>query len=219
MCDSLSMLGVSVASDLSWNEHTSPVAKSAARKMGFLFRSKRLFTPLHLLTLYKAQNRPFLEYGSHLWRGASKYSLATLNTIQKRVIRLIDDSALTDSLDSPAHRRNVSALSLYYRYSHSRCSDELKSVIPSKACFAGRSRFADSQHSFAVKLEKCRTTSFAITFVPMTSRNWNSLSASIFPCTYNLQTFKTGRTNTYASTLSRDQLSLLFGNGMVFRDP
>ena len=92
MCDSLSMLGVSVASDLSWNQHISSVAKSAARKIGFLFRFKRFFTPLHLLTLYKVQIRPCLEYGSHLWRGASKYSLASLDTIQKRAIRLIDDS-------------------------------------------------------------------------------------------------------------------------------
>ena len=128
------MLGVSVASDPSWNEHISSVAKSAARKIAFLFRPKRFFTPLHLLALYNAQIRPCLEYGSHLWRGASKYSLASLDTIQKRAIRLIDNSALTDSLDSLAHRRNVSALSLYYRYYHGRCSDELKSVIPPKAC-------------------------------------------------------------------------------------
>ena len=143
---------------------------------------------MHLLTLYKSQIRPCLEYGSHLWRGASKYSHASLDTIQKRAIRPIDDSSLTDSLDSLAHRRNVSALSLYYRYYHSRCSDELKSIIPPKACFARSTRFADSQHSFAFKLEKCRTLSFANTFVPMTSRNWNSLPASIFPSTYNLQT-------------------------------
>ena len=77
------------------------------------------------------------------------------------------------------------------RYHHGRCSDELKSIIPPKACFARSTRFADSQHYLAVKLEKCRTTSFANTFVPMTSRNWNSLPASIFPSTYNLQTFKT----------------------------
>ena len=77
MCDSLSMLGVSVASDLFWNEHISSVAKSAARKIGFFFRSKRFFTPLHLFTLYNPQIRPCLEYGSHLWRGASKYSLTT----------------------------------------------------------------------------------------------------------------------------------------------
>ena len=72
-----------------------------------------------------------------------------------------------------------------------RCSDELKSVTPPKGCFTRSTRFADSQHSFAVKLEKCRSTSFANTFVPMTSKSWNSLPASIFPSTYNLQTFKT----------------------------
>ena len=167
------------------------MAKSEARKIDFLFRSKRFFTLLHLLTFYKAQIRPCLEYGSHLWRRASKYSLATLDTIQKQAIRLIDDSSLTDSLDSLAHRRNVSALSLYYRYYYGGCSYELKSVVSPNACFACSTRSADSQHSFAVKLEKCRTTSFANTFVPMTSRNWNSLPASIFPSTYNLQTLKT----------------------------
>ena len=130
MCDSLTILGVSVASDLSWNEHISSVAKSAAKKIGSLFRSKRFFKPLHLLTLYKAQIRPCLEYGSHLWRGASKYSHATPDTVQKRAIRLIDISSLTDSLDSLAHRRNVSALSLYYRYYHGMCSGELVSNSP-----------------------------------------------------------------------------------------
>ena len=47
--------------------------------------------PSSLLTLYKAQIRPCLEYGSHLWRGASEHSLATLDAIQKRAIKLIED--------------------------------------------------------------------------------------------------------------------------------
>ena len=118
-------LCVSVASDLSWNEHISSVAKLAARKIGFLFRSKQFFMPLHLLTFYKAQIRPCLEYGSRLWRGASKYSLATLDTIQKRSTRLIADSTLTGSLDLLFHR-SFFALSLFYRYHHDRCSDVYK---------------------------------------------------------------------------------------------
>ena len=86
--------------------------------------------PNSLLTLYKAQIRPCLEYASHLWRGASKHSLATLDAIQKQAIKLIGDSALTNSLDSLVHRRTISALSLYYRYYHGVCSVELKSIIP-----------------------------------------------------------------------------------------
>ena len=62
---------------------------------------------------------------------ASKYYLGTLDAIQRRAVRLIDDSALTDCLDSLAYRRNVSALSFFYRdYPQGRCSDDLKSVIP-----------------------------------------------------------------------------------------
>ena len=82
--------------------------------------------------LYKAQIGPCLKY---LWRGASNHSLNTLDAIQRRAIRLIGDPALTDTLDSLVHRRSVSALSLFYRYYHGFCSDEIKSIIPPKASF------------------------------------------------------------------------------------
>ena len=145
---------------------------------------------ISLLTLYKAQIRPCLEYGSHLWRGASKHSFATLNAIQKRAIKLIGDPALTNSLDSLTHRRTISALSLYYRYYHGVCSVELKSIILPKALFSRTTRFSNAQHPFAVKLDKNRTSAFANSFIPMTSRDWNSLPATVFPATYNLQLFK-----------------------------
>ena len=185
------MLGVTLGSDLSWNDHISTTAKAAARKLGLLFRSRRCYTPSQLLMLYKAQIRPCLEYGSHLWRGASKHSLATLDAIQKRAIKLIGEPALTNSLDSLAHRRTVSALSLYYRYYHGVCSVELKSIIPPNALFTRNTRFSNAQHPFAVKLDKSRTSAFANSFIPLTSRDWNSLPATIFPATYNLQLFKT----------------------------
>ena len=101
-------------------------------KLGLRFRTRRYYIPSQLLTLYKAQIRPCLEYGSHLWRGASKHSLATLDAVQKRAIKLIGDPALTNSLDSLAYRRTISALSPCYRYYHGVCSVELKSIIPLK---------------------------------------------------------------------------------------
>ena len=96
----------------------------------YLFRTKRFFTPTQLLTLYKAQIRPCLDYCSHLWRGASKHSLNTFDAIQRLAIRLIGDPALTDTLDSLGYRRSGFALSLFYRYYHGFCSDEIKSIIP-----------------------------------------------------------------------------------------
>ena len=51
---------------------------------------------------------PFLEYGYDLCRVASKHSLASLDTFQKRIIRLINDSALAAPLDLLVHWRSVS---------------------------------------------------------------------------------------------------------------
>ena len=53
---------------------------------------------------------------------------------------------LKENMDFVSLDDFVSALSLYYRYYHGRYSDELKSKIPPKACFARSTRFADSQH-------------------------------------------------------------------------
>ena len=181
--DKISMLGVTLGSDLSWNDHISTIAKAAARKLGL----DAVILPVNFLYCIS----PCLEYGSHLWRGSSKHSLATLDAIQKRAIKLIGDPALTNSLDSLAHRRTVSALSLYYRYYHGVCSVELKSIIPPNALFTRNTRFSNAQHPFAVKLDKSRTSAFANSFIPMISRDWNSLPATIFPATYNLQLFKT----------------------------
>ena len=91
----ISMLGATLGSDLFWNDHISTAAKAAACKLGLLVRSRHYFTPSSLLTLYKAQIGPCLKYGSYLWRGASKHSLATMDAIQKRAIKLIGDPALT----------------------------------------------------------------------------------------------------------------------------
>ena len=92
----------------------------------------------------RSYHRPCLEYGSHLCRGASKHSLATLDAIQKGAIKQIGDPALTSTLDSLAHRKTISALSLYYRYyTHGVCSVELKSIIPPEAIFARNMRFSN----------------------------------------------------------------------------
>ena len=125
------------------------------------------------------------------------------------------DSSLADSLDSLAHRRNVSALSLYYRYYYGRRTYELKSVIPPKRS----TRFADSQHSYVVKLEKCRTTLHSL--IRLSPRLQGTGTPSLHPSFPALRIFKPskpGFTNTYASTFSLDQLSLLFGNARIFRD-
>ena len=186
----LSMLGVDACANLSWDEHVRGIARAASQKLGFLFRAKRYFTPDQLLILYKAQIRPTLEYCSHVWGSAPKHTLALLDTIQKRAVRLVGNESLTGSLHSLEHRRKVGDLTLYYRFFHGNCSAELAALIPPRNHHVRSTRQSEAAHPFAVQLDTSRTTIFKNSFSCRVSELWNSLPSCVFPQQYNLQLFK-----------------------------
>jgi len=119
-----------------------------------------------------------------------KLFLILVDSIQRRAIRLIDDPALTNKLLPLAHRRAVSYLSLFYRYSHGPCSNEINSIIPPVVVPNRQTRRASRSHLFTVSLKKSRTSHFDQTFVPRVLRLWNNLLPHVFPRSPNLQIFK-----------------------------
>nr|CAH7752177.1 unnamed protein product [Callosobruchus chinensis] len=129
--------------------------------------------PSNLLTLYKAQIRPSLEYCSHIWGAAAPTTLSILDAVQRRAIRFIGNPAFTCHLQPLSHRCAVSDLSLFYRYSNGFCSSELTTIIwpLSKRCTRGTS----SSHLKAVVLHTSRTERYDRTFIPRMSRAWNGL--------------------------------------------
>ncbi|CAH1993680.1 unnamed protein product [Acanthoscelides obtectus] len=96
-----------IIEDLIWREHISSIAAAAGKRLGYMFRAKKYFSPHDLLTLYKAQIMPSLEYCSNVWGSAAPTTLSMLDAVQMRAVRLIDDSSLTDSLGTLSHRRAV----------------------------------------------------------------------------------------------------------------
>nr|CAH7731091.1 unnamed protein product [Callosobruchus chinensis] len=140
-----------------WHEHVSSIATAAGKKLGYLFRARKYFSPSNLLTLYKAQIRPSLEYCSHIWGAAAPTTLSILDTVQRRAIRLIGDPALTCHLQPLFHRRAVGDLSLFYRYSNGFCSSQLTSIIPPLSKPARCTRGTSSSHPKAVVLHTSGT--------------------------------------------------------------
>ena len=187
---SVSLLGLSISESLDWKQHISSISRAAACKLGFLFRARKYFTPSHLLILYKSQVRPLLEYCSHVWGGAPSCYLSVLDRLQSKAVRLVNDAQLTNSLQSLHHRRCVSALSLFYRYYFSRCSNELSSIIPLPKSYARSTRLAHVGNPYIVSTERCRTSHHASSFIPRTSALWNNLPLSAFPLSYDLALFK-----------------------------
>nr|CAH7732333.1 unnamed protein product [Callosobruchus chinensis] len=90
-----------------WHEDISSIATAAGKKFGYLFRARKYFSPSNLLTLYKAQIKPILEYCSHIWGAAALITLPILDVVQRRAINLIGDPALTCHLQPLSHRRGV----------------------------------------------------------------------------------------------------------------
>nr|CAH7763473.1 unnamed protein product [Callosobruchus chinensis] len=59
---------------------------AAGENLGYLFRARKHFSPANLLTLYKAQIRPSLEYCSHIWRAAAPTTLSIHDAVQRMAI-------------------------------------------------------------------------------------------------------------------------------------
>nr|CAH7763730.1 unnamed protein product [Callosobruchus chinensis] len=80
---------------------------SAGKQLECVSIARNYFSQFNLLLPYKAQIRPSLEYCSHIWGAVDPTTLAILDAVQKRAIRLIADPALTCHVQPLPHRRAV----------------------------------------------------------------------------------------------------------------
>ena len=119
---SITQLGLSISSNLTWKPHINSIAKHASQKVGFLSRARGYFSPSQLLTIYKSQIRPSLEYCSHVWGGTPKSSLHLLDKVQSKAIYVINNANPTTSLQSLSYHHLVADLPIFNRYFHGPCS-------------------------------------------------------------------------------------------------
>jgi hypothetical protein len=124
--------------------------------------------------------RPCVEYCSHVWGGSRSTSM--LASIDRRARRLIDSPPIADTLDSLVLRRTVGALSLFYRYYHGRCSDELSACVPPPIPAPIRpTRAAQARHPFSLVEPPARIERFKRSFFPTVTGMWNALPPDVFP--------------------------------------
>ncbi|CAH1971574.1 unnamed protein product [Acanthoscelides obtectus] len=109
---------------------------------------------------FSLYTRPSLEYCSHVWGAATPTTLSMLDAVQRRAVRLIDDSSLTGSLGTLSHQRAVGDLALFYRYTNGLCSSELSSMMPPLATHPNR-----------VELRTSRTGRYDRSFVQRQFKN------------------------------------------------
>ena len=123
------MLDLTFSSKLDWSPCIISIAKTAFKKIGAFIRGMKFLSPEVALYLYRSTIHPFMEYDCNVWTGAPSFYLEFLNKLKKRICRTFDPS-LAASLEDFAHHRNVTSLSLFYRYYFGRCSSELAQLVP-----------------------------------------------------------------------------------------
>ena len=122
----------------------------------------------------KSPKRPCMEYCCHLWAGAPSCYFELLNKLQKQICRTVGPS-LAVSLEPLGHRRNLSSLSLFYRYYFGRCSSELVQLVPLPYSRGRSTHCSDRLHDFSVTIPWCYKEVYVNSFFPRTARLWISL--------------------------------------------
>ena len=148
--------------------------------------------------LLKSTICPCMKYCCHVWAGAPK--------LQKRICRTIGPS-LAASLEPLAHCRNVTNLSLFFRYCFGRCSSELALLVSFPFSQGRSTRYSERLHGFLVTIPRCYKD--VLCFFPRTARLWNSLPIEYFPLTYDLNGFQS-RINRHFLTVGSFRRDFLY---------
>ncbi|KAI8481221.1 hypothetical protein Bbelb_410240 [Branchiostoma belcheri] len=112
---SFKLLGVYIAADLTWDAHIEYMMNRARPRMYYLSVAKKAGLPIDvLMQIYLTFIRPILEYASPVWGGLPKHLSDSLESIQKRCLRIIGLPA--DALPTLANRRERATLRTIEKY-------------------------------------------------------------------------------------------------------
>ena len=112
----------------------------------------KFLSPEVALYLYKSTIRPCMEYCCHVWAGDLSCYLRLLGKLEKRLCRTVGPSLAT-SLE-PLALRNMSSLSLFYRYYFGGCSSELAQLVPLPFSRGRSTRYSDRLYDFSVTIPR-----------------------------------------------------------------
>ena len=177
---SVKYLGVTLSSDLSWNEHISNVCSRANKTLGFMRRNLKISSRRIKETAYMTYIRPMLEYATTIWDPYSQQSVKMLEAVQRRAARFVmrryhntsSVSAMLDELQWPSleNRRRTARLSMLYKIQHDlACVENIKSELHP---LSSRQRRGHNQQ---LVIPQCRTQYHQNSFLPRTIKQWNSL--------------------------------------------
>lgn len=174
-------LGVHISDNLTWNVHIDHIINNANRTLGYIRRNFPLAPSSLKLLLYKTLVRTKLEYGAAIWDPDQTYLINRLEMVQNNSARFIlsnfhrtaSISSMKASLNLPdlVTRRKIKRLCLFHKIFY---NPTLSNNLISPPNYV--SSRCDHVHKVAIPMS--HTRSYACSFIPQTSRDWNGLPAA-----------------------------------------
>ena len=124
---SLKFLGVTIDSNLNFNEHILNIHSSISRNIGILYKLKDFLSERSLIILYNSLILSHMLYCNIVWGSCSITRINSLLLLQKRAIRIITNSNYLSHTDPIFHRlktlkiQDIHTLQtgiFMYKYSH-----------------------------------------------------------------------------------------------------
>ena len=182
---SATYLGISIADNLSWNEHCDTICKKANSTLGLLRRILSGCTPEVKNTAYLTLVRPKLEYASSAWNPHMQCNIDKIEMVQRRAARFVYNdysryshvSPMIKALgwDSLEYRRLNNQVFMFYKIYEGPVGISLPPEI-SRNTRASTSPNCAPFHQLATLND-----TYKYSFYPRAIRTWNSVPLSLIP--------------------------------------
>jgi len=177
-------LGITFQSDCLWDKHIDDIVNKVSPMINCLRSFKYRLSRKTLNTMYKSFILPVFDYSCHIWDNCTKEQATMLEKLNLDALRTIcgavrgtSHTIIYNETDHKplVQRRHAFKLTTYYKMVNHISPNYLCDLVPPPV-----SENSNYELRNRAKLQNinCRTVSYAKSFLPDTTKIWNSLSDS-----------------------------------------
>ena len=175
-------LGITINSNLNWDEHINNTTTKANKTLGFLRRNLKISSKNVKEKAYNSLVRPLVEYASTVWDPYTKAKIHQLEMVQRRGARFVTGrhsctSSVSEMLDelgwqSLEARRRTARLTMFYKIRNNL-------VAASNPDLKQPTRFTRNMHCHSYIPLSATKNYRKFSFYPRTTLDWNKLPENI----------------------------------------
>ena len=109
-------LGVVLDDKFTWKLHINHVTNKVSKGLGILLKARKILDKESLITLYNALIKPYFTYGLTIWGNTFKSHLKKLETLQKKIMRIINFSDYTAHTAPLFRKMKIMTTTQLYEY-------------------------------------------------------------------------------------------------------